>query len=1210
MAGAAADRNLLVGIIALQMDFISRDALIAAMSAWVLHKATPLSQVLLDQGGLSPSRRSLLDALVEEHIKLHDNDTQKSLAALSSIASVRDQLSRIADPDIQASLPRVSAARTHAELDDPMRTHAATPGESTAPGLRFRVLRPHAKGGLGQVAVALDTELDRPVALKEIQDQHADDRTSRARFVQEAEITGKLEHPGIIPVYGLGHYADGRPFYAMRFIQGDSLKEAIERFHRDETLTRDPGRRALRLRELLRRFTDVCNAIAYAHSRGILHRDLKPGNVMLGPFGETLVVDWGMAKPAGTPAIRGTLPASPAADSPIRLSALSGSRDETMPGAAVGTPAFMSPEQAHGQLERLGPRSDIYSLGATLYCILTGRVPFDGADLGAVLRAVQKGEFQRPRTVDASVDASLESVCLKAMALKPEDRYDSARELAHDVERWLADEPVAARSEPISVRARRWMRRHRTLVTSTAAALAIGLAGLAGFATVISGKNLQLQSKNGELDAKNLQLGAKNHELDAINLQLVGKNRELDASNQELERQRQLAEHERDRAVKAEKAAREGEERTKQSELQARAVLDFFQAKVLSAARPKDWDGGLGVNVTIRAAIDAAEAGIESSFRGNPSVEASIRSSLGTNYLEWGDPNRAIHQFERALSLRRQILGSDDPDTLRSMNGLAVALRNARRFADALPLSEETLKLRKAKLGRYNPDTLQAMNNLALVYSDLGRSDDSLALYQETLKIRKALYPHNDPDTLLLMDNFAVGLRRAGHLKEAVRLAEETVKLTQAKLGISHPRTLWAMRNLADAYWQSGRLDEALHVFEKTLVLSKAELGVDHPDTLATMNSLAEAYREARRFSEASALSEETLKLCKIKLGPEHSGTLISMNNVARGYWDSGRRNDAVALFEQTLKLEKVNLGLEHAQTLKTMSNLADAYYRLGRFQDAVSLYEEVVRTGKARFGTDKPGTLTAMNGLAVAYRDAGRHSDALPLFVEVLRLRKAKFGLDDPSTLISMSNLALGYLYAGRGNQAMPLLVETLQLRKAKLGPTHVETLISMNNLALGYSEDGRLNDAVLLYEQTRKLMKSTLGSEHADTLNTLNNLAAAYLTLKRWTEAGETARECLAVQEKKAPQNWPRYFAMSQLGAALAGQEKYAEAEPLLIQGYQGLKAREAKLPARYWRRINVGATRIIDLYEAWGKKAKAEEWKLKLGFHDLPANVFARP
>src|SRR6185437_7093561 len=189
-------------------------------------------------------------------------DPQQSLAAVSSIKSVRQELQQIADADVQASLAYVSAARD-SEEDRYASRASSSVGQPSSAGLRFRILRPHAKGGLGQVSVALDEELHREVALKEIQDRHADDPNSRSRFLLEAEITGGLEHPGIVPVYGLGSYADGRPYYAMRFIRGDSLKEAIERFHKDERLQRDPGERAVQFRELLGRFVDVCNAIAY-----------------------------------------------------------------------------------------------------------------------------------------------------------------------------------------------------------------------------------------------------------------------------------------------------------------------------------------------------------------------------------------------------------------------------------------------------------------------------------------------------------------------------------------------------------------------------------------------------------------------------------------------------------------------------------------------------------------------------------------------------------------------------------------------------------------------------------------------------------------------------------------------------------------------------------------------------------------------------------
>src|SRR5205814_1937625 len=181
----------------------------------------------------------------------------------------------------------------------------------------------------------------------------------RQRFLLEAEITGGLEHPGIVPVYGLGSYGDGRPYYAMRFIKGDSLKDAIARFHAEEALKKDPGRRSLALRKLLRRFVDICNAIDYAHSRGVLHRDIKPGNVIVGRHGETLVVDWGLAKAVGR------ADPDPSADErPLVPSSASGSAG-TLPGSALGTPAYMSPEQARGDLAALGPQSDVYSLGAT-----------------------------------------------------------------------------------------------------------------------------------------------------------------------------------------------------------------------------------------------------------------------------------------------------------------------------------------------------------------------------------------------------------------------------------------------------------------------------------------------------------------------------------------------------------------------------------------------------------------------------------------------------------------------------------------------------------------------------------------------------------------------------------------------------------------------------------------------------------------------------
>jgi len=470
MNSANADRNLLCGILALQMDFICRDALIAAMNAWVLDKSKSLGQILQDQHALSGDAYDLLSALVQKHLQMHGDDPGKSLAALNratrtSLGSANKGLEDVADADVRASLQRTSVL-----AEDPYASKAPVVGAPTSAG-RFRVLRPHAKGGLGQVAVAFDEELHREVALKEIQDRYADDAVRRARFLMEAEITGGLEHPGIVPVYGLGQYSDGRPYYAMRLIKGDSFKDAIERYHSNDGKA-GAAAKGLELRELLRRFIDVCNAIAYAHSRGVLHRDVKPANVMLGKYGETLVVDWGLAKPQGGKG------ASPAADEQPLLPSQAGGPLATLAGSALGTPQFMSPEQASGRLDQLGPASDIYGLGATLYCLLTGKPPFTDADLGTLLKKVQRGDFPPPRQLKRTVPTALEAICLKAMALKPQERYPSPLALADDVERWLADELATAYRESWTERASRWVGRHRRIAVAIVAALLIALVSL------------------------------------------------------------------------------------------------------------------------------------------------------------------------------------------------------------------------------------------------------------------------------------------------------------------------------------------------------------------------------------------------------------------------------------------------------------------------------------------------------------------------------------------------------------------------------------------------------------------------------------------------------------------------------------------------------------------------------------------------------------
>jgi serine/threonine protein kinase len=432
MATFAADRHLLFDLLALQVGLIDQAQLVAAFHAWTRDKARPLADHLQALGHLDDEQRGLVQALAAQHLKKHDGDAARSLAAIGVGESIRRGLAAVADPEINSTL--VGLVFDPDSDADPGRTASFAVGAATGGGQRFRILRPHARGGLGAVFVARDEELHREVALKQIVDRHADDTHSRARFHVEAEITGKLEHPGIIPVYGLGHDPFGRPFYAMRLVRGESLKEAVAQFHRAEGPGRDPRERALAPRRLLGRFIAVCYTVAYAHSRGVIHRDLKPANVLLGPSGETLVIDWGLAKVVGRPESAGDL-----AEATLRP-ALAARAGETLPGSLIGTPGYMSPEQAAGRPREVGPASDVYSLGATLYCLLTGRPPIEDSDVGRALLRVQRGEFVPPSGLNPAVEPALEAICLTAMALKPEDRYPSPRELADAIEVLLASD--------------------------------------------------------------------------------------------------------------------------------------------------------------------------------------------------------------------------------------------------------------------------------------------------------------------------------------------------------------------------------------------------------------------------------------------------------------------------------------------------------------------------------------------------------------------------------------------------------------------------------------------------------------------------------------------------------------------------------------------------------------------------------------------------
>jgi serine/threonine-protein kinase len=926
VAVIAADRNLLFGLLALQNGLINQVQLVAAFQAWTLDKAQALADHLVGRGDLDADDRSAVEALVARHIKKHGGDVERSLAAIPAGRSTRESLAHLGDDDIEGTLARVGSGSTqHDGEADTDRTATYSVGSATSDGQRFRILRPHARGGLGAVFVALDTELHREVALKQILDSHADDPTSRQRFLLEAEVTGGLEHPGIVPVYGLGSHGDGRPYYAMRFIRGDSLKEAIEHFHTAEASKPDPGHRALQLRKLLRRFLDVCNAIEYAHSRGVLHRDVKPGNVIVGRHGETLVVDWGLAKATGR-----SDPTS--GERTLAPSSASGSA-ETLPGSALGTPAYMSPEQAEGQLDRLGPRSDVYSLGATLYCLLTGVPPFAG-DAVDVIPRVQRGDFRPPRAIDPTIDRALEAVCLKAMALRPEDRYGSCGALAEDIERWMADEPVTAWREPLPRRVRRWARRNRSLVTGAAAALVAGVVGLAAV--------LAVQTKAKADLAHSLVRETK-------------ANKDLAAANAELARSHDAVQARYELAVDAIKTFHTG---VSEDFLLKEDHFKELRDRLLKAA--SDFYGRLGA------------------LLGKESDLASRRSLAQANF-ELAGLTGKVGQSEAALAAHRQVLvfreslaaeaGADaeiKADVGRSLTAVADRLAATGGSPEALATYRKAEGL-LAELVSSTTAPSSARSALAACRSGLGwllfqtgQAVDGLKVLHLARADQEALASAAGASTEARRD-LAATVHRIGIL------LMETGKLAEAEA--QHRQGLRLLQKLVDDNPAVTEFRHRLAASHGSLAVLLSPIGRQAPGTLlADKSRSAEAeaeFRQARVIIQR--LVEDNPAVTQFRRNLE-----VNHHNLAILLEYTGRPAEAEAEYRQSLAITQ-KLADEHPERFYDRKSLALIHLNLGNLYSGNDRLDEAEASLKQAIGilerltAEHPDLVEFALGLALA---------------------------------------------------------------------------------------------------------------------------------------------------------------------------------------------------------------------------------------------------
>jgi eukaryotic-like serine/threonine-protein kinase len=628
-------------------------------------------------------------------------------------------------------------------------TRSETCSSASPAAGRYRTIRWHAKGGVGELFLATDDELEREVALKRMQDAPADDPAGRERFFREARITGRLQHPGIVPVYGLGYDNRGRPCYAMRFVEGESLAEAIRRHHGQ--VTAPDGSPPLTLRQLLQRFVGACNAVAYAHSRDVVHRDLKPQNIMLGRFSETLVVDWGLAE--SMTRTGSELAGASNGHTAANQQGAAASPEITELVAVAGTPAFMSPEHAAGQ-RGADARSDVYSLGATLYVLLTNELPYPGKDAENVLERVVAGSLPPPHVVTPDVPPALEAICLHAMALRPEDRYPSALELAAEVERWLADESITVYRDPWQGRARRWGRRHPALVGASAAAAILFMAVLASATMWLSAAHQREQFLRGQAEVHELTANQERDEsvrqrdLAAASFRLA-----RDAVNQilgdsGLSTLRDIPQVEPVRLQLLEKA------------------LKFHQTFLKQA----------GDDPTVRE--DAADAHFE----------------VGDIYRELGRSEQAINEYDAARACFAA-LSQKFPENVRYrialarlFNNLSLAQSNLSRTADAeasirqgLALTEGLLREQPADRG-LRAALAKNYHNLAAIEHDTKRLPDAEKSFRRSLEIGEALVQElpNDPYARLDQGKHHYGLgnvlletNRPAEAEEHVSLAIE-----------------------------------------------------------------------------------------------------------------------------------------------------------------------------------------------------------------------------------------------------------------------------------------------------------------------------------------------------------------------------------------------------------------------------------------------------
>ncbi|MFO0810762.1 MAG: tetratricopeptide repeat protein [Gemmataceae bacterium] len=902
---------------------------------------------------------------------------------------------------------------------------------------RYKLVEEIGEGGMGAVWMAQQTEpVKRTVAVKLIR-PGMDSKAVLARFEAERQALALMDHPNIAKVLDAGATPDSRPFFVMELVKGTP----ITTFCDDRKLTP---------RERLELFVPVCQAIQHAHQKGVIHRDIKPSNVLVALYDDRpvpKVIDFGVAKAAGSPLTDRSL--------------------MTGFGAVVGTPEYMSPEQAGFNQLDIDTRSDVYALGVLLYELLTGTTPVDRKSLRdaavlEVLRIVREVEPPRPSAKLSTAEAlptiaanrqtepakltgllrgELDWVVMKALEKDRARRYETANGLARDVQRYLADEVVEARPPSTAYRVRKFVRRNKGRVTAAALVLLALVGGMVG-----------------------------------TSLGLV-----------EARKQRTVADN---RLAQVEKAN------------------DILGA-IFKDIDPRSYEKtGQPLQAVLGQRLDRAATQIESQAIGDPLTVAKMQLTLGISQFGLGYPDKAIRLLTTARPVLAEELGPTHRDTLACMNWLAASYYAADKFAEAGKLHEETLKLREVALGPNDPDTIESVNDLSAVYIALG------------------------------------------DVTHGLPLAEEAHRRSSATLPPDHALSLLCLANLAGAFVRAGKPADAIPLMEKSVERSSTALGPDHPDTLIAKSNLAEAYAAVGRHAEALPLLQETLRLRKLKLGPEHPQTLASLLGVGAEYIALGKPGDAQPYFTEAFANTKAKFGPESAKTFVLMNQLANLYMLRGQPDAALPLYRQAVQ------GMEK--LQFRANGAAAVVTNVANVLEQLGRFEEAEKWRRAWLKL-----------------------------VEDLG------GTSHPHYVDALASLAENLMAQQKWADAASAFRQVVDAIRPTPGTESPNYATDVAKLGYCLLQQNKWSDAEPVLRESLIIRKAKQPNAWTTFNAMSLLGGALAGKQEYAEAKPLLLDGYEGMRKQAAVIPKDARVRPPEAALRLMRLYEATGNAAAAAKW-----------------